>query len=51
RRLDHIWVSPALKSAALAAGQTGFRVHDDARGWEKPSDHAPVSLTLDLPGE
>ncbi|MEM8772132.1 MAG: exodeoxyribonuclease III [Pseudomonadota bacterium] len=48
RRLDHIWVSPALKNAALAGGREAFRIHDDARGWEKPSDHAPVSLTLNL---
>lgn len=48
RRLDHIWVSPALKKAALGLGRDAYRVHDDARGWERPSDHAPVSLTLDL---
>lgn len=48
RRLDHIWVSPALKKAALALGRDGFHIHDDVRGWERPSDHAPVSLTLDL---
>ncbi|MEM9495319.1 MAG: exodeoxyribonuclease III [Pseudomonadota bacterium] len=48
RRLDHIWVSPALKKAALDAGAEAFRIHDDARGWERPSDHAPVTLTLDL---
>ena len=48
RRLDHIWVSPALKKAALSGGPSTFKIHDDARGWERPSDHAPVSLTLDL---
>jgi len=48
RRLDHIWVSPALKKAALNGGRDAFAVHDDVRGWERPSDHAPVSLTLDL---
>jgi exodeoxyribonuclease-3 len=37
RRLDHIWATPAL-----AARSTGFKVLREARGWEKPSDHAPV---------
>ncbi len=37
RRLDHVWVSPALSDFA---GET--RVIRDARGWERPSDHAPV---------
>lgn len=37
RRLDHVWVRPTL-SAAMA----GFEVVKAARGWEKPSDHAPV---------
>ena len=48
RRLDHIWVTPALKKAALAGGSQAYTIHDDARGWEKPSDHAPVSLVLDI---
>ena len=37
RRLDHVWVSPSLKDTA-----TSMQVIRDARGWEKPSDHAPV---------
>ena len=48
RRLDHIWVSPALKKAALNGGREAFAIHDAARGWERPSDHAPISLKLDL---
>lgn len=48
RRLDHIWVSPALKNAALAGGRDAFQIHDTARDWERPSDHAPVSLKLAL---
>ncbi len=48
RRLDHIWVSPALKKPALSGGRAAYRIHDDARGWDRPSDHAPVSLKLDL---
>lgn len=46
RRLDHIWVTPDLGRRALGGGRDAFRIHDDARGWEKPSDHAPVSLVL-----
>jgi exodeoxyribonuclease-3 len=41
RRLDHIWVTPAL-GGKLA----GAAVLKDARGWEVPSDHAPVILDL-----
>ena len=43
RRLDHIWVTPDLKPA-LAACET----LKPARGWEKPSDHAPVLATLKI---
>jgi exodeoxyribonuclease III len=38
-RLDHIWLTPALGGAAA-------RIHDDVREWERPSDHAPVSVDL-----
>lgn len=37
RRLDHVWVSRILADKVRSA-----RVIRDARGWEKPSDHAPV---------
>jgi exodeoxyribonuclease-3 len=43
RRLDHIWAT-----ADLAAGAGGSRVLRAARGWQKPSDHAPVFATFDL---
>tara|TARA_R110000868_G_scaffold6363_3_gene36089 strand:+ start:2044 stop:2832 length:789 start_codon:yes stop_codon:yes gene_type:complete len=43
RRLDHIWVSPSLADKVTGAG-----VFRDARGWEKPSDHAPVWADIDL---
>jgi exodeoxyribonuclease-3 len=46
RRLDHIWVSPSLESAALTGGRDTFRIWDYTRSWEKPSDHAPVTLEL-----
>ncbi len=43
RRLDHVWASPDIKNAAHSS-----RIMRDARGWEKPSDHAPVFATFDL---
>lgn len=46
RRLDHIWVSQALKKQALSGGRDGFKVHRDCRFWERPSDHAPITLNL-----
>ncbi|PHR61158.1 MAG: exodeoxyribonuclease III [Robiginitomaculum sp.] len=48
RRLDHIWVSAALKDAALSSGKDGHEVHRHCRFWERPSDHAPVTQILDL---
>jgi len=43
RRLDHIWATPDIANAGHSS-----RILRDARGWEKPSDHAPVFVTLDL---
>ncbi|MGY9056455.1 MAG: exodeoxyribonuclease III [Alphaproteobacteria bacterium] len=43
RRLDHIWVTEPLQASLLDCG-----VLRDARGWEKPSDHAPVWLDVNL---
>lgn len=37
RRLDHVWVSPVLKSSIKH-----MQVIEEARDWERPSDHAPV---------
>jgi exodeoxyribonuclease-3 len=48
RRLDHIWVSPALSPAVHAPGREGFTIHTGMRVWEKPSDHVPVVQVLDL---
>ncbi len=42
RRLDHIWVTPPLKDAIR-----GAEVVRAARGWEKPSDHAPVIVDFE----
>ncbi len=41
RRLDHIWVTPDLSAATH-----GFGVLRKARGWERPSDHAPIYIDL-----
>jgi exodeoxyribonuclease-3 len=41
RRLDHIWVTPALEDKL-----TGARILKDARGWDMPSDHVPVLVDL-----
>ncbi len=43
RRLDHIWTSPALADRVSAIAIT-----KDARGWERPSDHVPVTATLEV---
>lgn len=41
RRLDHVWATPSLAQSVNA-----MQVLKDARGWEKPSDHAPVLVDL-----
>ncbi|MCC0004934.1 MAG: exodeoxyribonuclease III [Methylobacteriaceae bacterium] len=41
RRLDHIWVSPSL-----ADSLANLHVLKEARGWERPSDHVPVSIEI-----
>jgi exodeoxyribonuclease-3 len=41
RRLDHVWVTPALQTRVTAA-----EIFRDARGWEQPSDHVPVMVRL-----
>lgn len=43
RRLDHVWATPDIATAAH-----GSRILRHVRGWEKPSDHAPVLATFDL---
>jgi len=43
RRLDHVWAT-----GDIAAAAHGSRVERAVRGWEKPSDHAPVFASLDL---
>lgn len=43
RRLDHVWATSDIADTAHSSS-----VLRDARGWEKPSDHAPVFATFDL---
>ncbi|MBM3560904.1 MAG: exodeoxyribonuclease III [Alphaproteobacteria bacterium] len=41
RRLDHVWVTPALAPKLAAA-----HIHADARDWPQASDHVPVIVDL-----
>lgn len=43
RRLDHVWATADISAAAHSG-----RILRDARGWEQPSDHAPVFASFDL---
>ena len=43
RRLDHVWAS-----SDIAETSTACRTLRDVRGWERPSDHAPVIAEFDL---
>ncbi|MER9274148.1 endonuclease/exonuclease/phosphatase family protein, partial [Mesorhizobium sp. M0643] len=42
-RMDHLLVSPSLSNRLRDAG-----VDADLRSWEKPSDHVPAWIELDL---
>jgi len=42
RRLDHVWVTPALAPRLRAA-----LVAREVRAWEQPSDHVPVMVDFD----
>lgn len=43
RRLDHIWSTPDIVNASHSS-----KILREARGWDKPSDHAPVLATFDI---
>lgn len=43
RRLDHIWVTPDLIPALQS-----YVILREARDWPQPSDHVPISLTLNI---
>jgi len=42
RRLDHLWVTPALADSVLHADALR-----EVRSWDQPSDHVPVLIDLD----
>jgi exodeoxyribonuclease-3 len=42
-RIDHTFVSESLLARVRKV-----TIHRDVRGWENPSDHAPVSVDLAL---
>ncbi|MCA3632011.1 MAG: exodeoxyribonuclease III [Methylobacterium sp.] len=41
RRLDHIWLGRGLKDQIISGA-----IRKETRGWERPSDHVPITLTL-----
>jgi len=43
RRLDHIWIAPALLPAFKDSG-----ILREARGWPRPSDHVPVLAEFEI---
>jgi exodeoxyribonuclease-3 len=43
RRLDHVWTSPHLADRV-----SHIAVERGARGWERPSDHVPVTATFEV---
>lgn len=43
RRLDHVWARPSIANHAAE-----MAVHKETRGWERPSDHVPVTVRFDL---
>ncbi|WP_415234510.1 exodeoxyribonuclease III [Pseudorhodobacter sp.] len=43
RRLDHIWATGDIAKAGHSS-----RILRDVRGWQQPSDHAPVFASFDL---
>lgn len=42
RRLDHVWATPDI-----AARVVSVEILDETRGWERPSDHVPIVITLE----
>jgi exodeoxyribonuclease III len=42
-RIDHLLLSPQAADRLV-----GVAVHKETRGWDKPSDHVPVSIELDV---
>ncbi len=49
RRNHGLRIDLILTSAGLAACCTGCSIDRTPRSWERPSDHAPVVATFDIP--
>ena len=43
RRLDHLWATPDISKLV-----TSVVIERNVRGWEQPSDHAPVFVVFDV---
>ena len=43
RRLDHLWATPDISNFV-----TSVVIARDVRGWEQPSDHAPIFVVFDV---
>ena len=43
RRLDHIWTTPDLGGSVADVA-----ILKDVRGWQRPSDHVPVTAAFEL---
>ena len=43
RRLDHLWATPDISNLV-----TSVVIARDVRGWEQPSDHAPIFVVFDV---
>ena len=43
RRLDHLWATPDISSLV-----NSVVIARDVRGWEQPSDHAPIFVVFDV---
>jgi len=43
RRLDHFWATPDISNLV-----TSVVIARDVRGWEQPSDHAPIFVGFDV---
>ena len=43
RRLDHVWVSRGLRGCT-----SGHGILKEARGWNRPSDHVPVMVSVEV---
>lgn len=45
-RLDHVLLNPGLM--ARVRGSVTAQVHDTVREWDRPSDHAPIQVMMEI---